>query len=119
MTGSNNYSGLTTVSAGILELPNGGGINSGAMSGAGFVVDGGTLISTGPTTFNAVNNAFLETSGYASLGAVGEPNSDTLLIKVTGGIFSATSLTLQRTAIFTTAPTAMAPSPPRRLPGFT
>jgi autotransporter-associated beta strand protein len=109
LTGSNSYTGTTTVNAGTLELPAGGVINGGALGGAGFLLDGGTLTSVGTTTFSALNNAFLESSGTASLGALTEPNSDGLLIKITGGSFTASSLTLQRTAQFTTAPTATAP----------
>ncbi|HSY19584.1 MAG TPA: autotransporter-associated beta strand repeat-containing protein [Candidatus Acidoferrales bacterium] len=108
LTGSNSYTGTTTVNAGTLEL-SAGGINGGALGGAGFLVDGGTLVSSGTTTFSALNNAFLESSGSATLGAITEPNSDGLLIKLTGGNFSASSLTLQRTAQFLTTPTATVP----------
>ena len=109
LTGSNSYSGATTVSAGTLELPAGGVINGGALNGAGFLVDGGTLVSSGTTSFSALNNAFLQTAGVSSLGDLTEPNSDGLLVKIAGGNFSASSLTLRRTAIFTTAPTATSP----------
>jgi autotransporter-associated beta strand protein len=109
LTGNNSYTGATTVSAGTLELPAGGVINGGALGGAGFLVDGGTLTSVGATSFSALNNAFAESSGAASLGALTGPSSDGLLIKITGGTFAAPSLTLQRTAQFTTAPTATAP----------
>lgn len=109
LTGNNNYSGATTVNGGTLELTNSGVINGGALSGAGFLVDGGALTSVGPTSFGALNNAFLESAGTASLGALTEPNSDGLLIKITGGNFSSPSLTLQRTAQFLTAPTATVP----------
>jgi autotransporter-associated beta strand protein len=109
LAGNNSYTSTTTVSAGTLELSAGGAINCGPLSGAGFLVDGGTLISSGTTSFSALNNAWLQTAGVASLGDVTEPNSDGLLVKITGGTFSATSLTLRRTAIFTTAPTATSP----------
>ncbi|HEV2693108.1 MAG TPA: autotransporter-associated beta strand repeat-containing protein, partial [Verrucomicrobiae bacterium] len=108
LTGSNSYTGSTTVNTGTLELPS-GGINGGALAGAGFLVDGGTLISSDGTALSALNNAFTESSGTATLGAITEPNADGLLIKITGGNFSATSLTLQRTAQFLTAPTATIP----------
>jgi autotransporter-associated beta strand protein len=109
LTGNNSYTGATTVSAGTLELPAGGVVNGGALGGAGFLLDGGTLTSAGATSFSALNNAFAESSGTASLGALTAPNSDGLLIKITGGTFAASSLILQRTAQFTTAPTATAP----------
>ncbi len=109
LTGANNYGGTTSVNGGTLELPAGGVIAGGALGGGGFLVDGGALASSGTTSFNPLNNAFLETSGAANFGAITEPNSDGLLIKITGGTFAASSLTLQRTAIFTTAPTATSP----------
>jgi autotransporter-associated beta strand protein len=109
LVGSNSYTGTTTVSAGTLELSAGGALNCGPLAGAGFLVDGGTLISSGTTSFSALNNAWLQTAGVASLGDITEPNSDGLLVKMTGGTFSATSLTLRRTAIFTTALTATSP----------
>ena len=109
LAGNNSYTGATTVSAGTLELSTGGFVNCGPLAGAGFRVDGGTLISSGTTSFSALNNAFLQTAGSANLGDLTEPNSDGLLIKITGGNFSASSLTLRRTAIFTTAPTATSP----------
>lgn len=109
LTGANSYSGTTTVNAGTLELPAGGAISGSALSGSGFLVDGGALTSAGTTSFSPSNSAFLETSGTANLGAVTEPNNDGLLVKITGGTFAASSLTLQRTAQFTTAPTATSP----------
>jgi len=109
LTGTNTFSGGITANFGTLEVPANGVVNCGALTGQGFLVDGGTLTSAGTTTFNAVNNAFLQTSGTSYLGDLTEPNSDSLLVKVTGGTFSATSLTLRRTQIFTTAPTATAP----------
>ncbi len=109
LTGNNSFTGATAVSAGTLELSTGGMLAGGALNGAGFLVDGGTLISSGTSSFSALNNAFRQTAGTASLGDLTEPNSDGLLVKITGGNFSASSLTLRRTAIFTTSPTATAP----------
>jgi autotransporter-associated beta strand protein len=109
LTGNNTYTGTTTDSAGTLEITNGGAINGGALNGSGFVVDGGSVTSTGTCLFSNFSNAFLESSGTVSLGAVTHPNGDGILIKVTGGSFTAPSLTLNRAAAFTTAPTASAP----------
>ncbi|HEY3760448.1 MAG TPA: autotransporter-associated beta strand repeat-containing protein [Verrucomicrobiae bacterium] len=109
LNGANTYTGTTTVSAGTLEITNGGVINGGALGGAGFLVDGGTVTSSGTTSFTPASNAFIESSGTVNLGAVTEPNTDGLLVEMTGGTFSAPSLTLQRTAQFLTAPTATSP----------
>lgn len=109
LTGNSSYTGMTTGSAGTLEISTGGGVNCGALNGAGFLVDGGTLVSSGTTGFTPANNAFRQTAGSSSLGDLTEPNNDGLLVKITGGDFSASSLTLRRTQIFTTAPTAMSP----------
>lgn len=109
LTGSNSYTGGTTVNAGILELPAGGVLNGGGLNGEGYLVDGGILNSIGTTTFGNVDNAFLQTSGTTSLATVSEGSSDATLIEITGGAFSANSLTLRRTAAFKTAPTATAP----------
>jgi autotransporter-associated beta strand protein len=111
LTGNNSYSGTTTCNAGALALPAGGVINGGAVFGQGILVNGGSLTSTGTSTLNAAGNAFSETSGTVSLGDVNEPNAanDGLLISLTGGSFSATSVGLGRTVSVTTAPTATAP----------
>jgi arabinogalactan endo-1,4-beta-galactosidase len=109
LTGSNSYTGSTNVNAGTLEISPGGVINGGTLNGTGFLVDGGTCTSIGTTTFGNLANAFLQTSGASSLGTVSEGSSDGMLIKITGGYFSASSITLRRTAAFTTAPTATAP----------
>lgn len=109
LTGNSSFNGAMNGNGGTVKVPAGGVINCGALNGAGFLVEGGSLTSSGTTTFNAVNNAYLQTSGASRLGDLTGPNSDGLLVKITGGTFSANSLSLRRTSIFTTAPTATAP----------
>jgi autotransporter-associated beta strand protein len=111
LTGNNSYSGTTTGNAGTLEISTGGAISGGALFGQGYLVDGGTVTSTGASSFNAVNNAFTETSGSVNLGAVNQPNGagDGQLINITGGTFNATSLGLMRSGSTTTPPTATVP----------
>ncbi|HEU6447583.1 MAG TPA: autotransporter-associated beta strand repeat-containing protein [Verrucomicrobiae bacterium] len=109
LTGNSSFSGSMNGNGGTVEVPAGGVVNCGPLNGAGFLLDGGSLTSSGTTTFNVVNNAYLQISGTSRLGDLTEPNNDGLLVKVTGGTFSANSLSLRRTSIFTTAPTATAP----------
>lgn len=118
LTGNNNFSGAMNGNGGTLEIPPGGTVSCGPLSGAGFLVDGGSLTSSGTSGFNTVNNAFSQTFGASNLGDLTSPNSDGLLVKITGGIFSATSLSVKRTAIFTTAPTATAPIAAATSSGF-
>ena len=109
LTGINSYTGTTTGNGGTLELTNNGVINGGALSGAGFVVDGGSLTAGGTSTFSALVNAFSQSSGTVSVNAFNANANDGTLFQITGGSFSASSLTLPRTVSFATAPTATAP----------
>jgi arabinogalactan endo-1,4-beta-galactosidase len=109
LTGSSSYTGNTNGGGGVVELPAGGAINGGPLTGNGFLVDGGTLNSLGSTNFANTNNAWLQTAGVANFTSVSEGSSDGSLFMITGGTFSAGSLTLRRTQSFTTAPTATAP----------
>jgi fibronectin-binding autotransporter adhesin len=118
LTGNNSYTGFTAANAGTLELSTGGVINGAAISGQGYLVDGGSLTGTS-ANFNPVGNAFSETSGTANLGAVtGVANSDGILISITGGSFTASSLGLQRTFSQTTTPTVTAPVAAQTTSGF-
>jgi autotransporter-associated beta strand protein len=121
LTGNNSYTGSTTVNNGSLVLPTGGVINSGSggLYGQGYLVSGGT-VTAGSSSFNAVANAFSESSGTVTLGAVTQPSTanDGQLISITGGSFSATSLGLERTVSFATAPTATAPISGATTSGF-
>ena len=110
LTGPNTYSGTTACNAGQLQISTGGSINGTTLSGSGFVVNGGTLISSGTTTLNAVNTAFSESSGNVTFGTLnGNVGNDGTLWQVTGGNFTATTMGLGRSGSHTTAPTASAP----------
>ncbi len=109
LTGNNSYGGSTTVNTGTLQLPTGGVINGGVLAGSGFLINGGSLTSSGTSTFAASNTAFLQTSGTSSVGTFVSNANDGTLFSITGGNFTASAVTLQRTASFTTAPTIAAP----------
>ena len=109
--GTNTYAGTTTVNAGTLEITTNGVLNSGgALAGLGFLVDGGTL--TTPAGVNdAFNqaNAFTESSGSVSVDTMSLGNNDGYSIIITGGSYSANSVTMQR-GNNNAAPTATAPT---------
>jgi autotransporter-associated beta strand protein len=109
LSGPNTYTGTTTGNAGTLEVTNNGVINGGALSGAGFLVDGGSVTASGTSTFSALNTAFYESSGTVSVNAFNANANDGTLFQIAGGSFSANSLTLPRAVSFPTAPTATAP----------
>jgi len=109
LSGANSYTGTTAGNAGTLEVTNNGIINGGALSGAGFLVDGGSVTASGTSTFSALTTAFYESSGTVSVNAFNANANDGTLFQIAGGSFSATSLTLPRAVSFTTAPTATAP----------
>lgn len=120
LTGNNSYTGTTTANSGTLEITNNGVINGGALFGQGYLVDGGSVTSVGVSSFNAVINAFSETSGTVTLDTVNQLGTvgDGQLIAITGGSFSAVSVTLQRAHAFNTAPTATAPINGDQTSGF-
>ena len=107
LTGSNSYTGTTSVTAGVLTLPLGGSINGGgavAISGNAILsVTGGTLtapsgsISTNPGEFSI-------SSGVASFSGALNANqngNNFWLISATGGSLSAGSMTLGRGSVTT------------------
>ncbi len=119
LSGPNSYSGTTTVNGGTLAVTTGGVINGTTLGGQGFLVNGGSLSASGTSTFGAANNAFLETSGTVNVAGTFAGNAnDGTLIAITGGSFTATAVTLSRTASFTTAPTAAAPIAASTTSGF-
>ena len=111
LTGTNTYTGSTTGNGGTLEVPTGGIITNAGLFGQGFVVDGGTVVATGASSFYAAFNAYFQSAGTVNLGDVAEQNNanDGIFINLAGGSFSANSLSLQRTSSFTVAPTVAAP----------
>ena len=119
LSGPNTYSGTTTCNAGTLAVTTGGAIAGTTLGGQGFLVNGGSLSASGTSTFGAANNAFLETSGTVNVAGTFQGNAnDATLIAITGGSFTATAVSLQRTASFTTAPTAAAPIAASTTSGF-
>ena len=92
LAGNNNYTGGTTVNAGILQINTGGAINSGADSvynGSELVVSGGSLTSSGLSTIYR-GSSLLITSGSATFNVGLQTEfsatvNNPMLISVTGG----------------------------------
>jgi autotransporter-associated beta strand protein len=116
LTGTNIYTGATTLAGGTLTLTNGGQIvSAGAVNinnggGSTFNVNGGSL-SAASMTMNNNNVCFIQSSGTSSFTnnvsfAADNANSGNSL-QILGGTFNANSLTSGRTGLnFSTQPTA-------------
>ena len=110
LTGANSYSGSTTVNGGVLNIGAGGVINGtsasvNAVAGTQLVVSGGSLTSSGFSTIQNTGSGFLLTSGSASFnGGLQGSDNDGSVIRVDGGTFSASSVTLRRTQSYLTLP---------------
>lgn len=108
LSGSNSYSGATTLSAGTLMLTNGGSINSFAGvtinggGGAQFNLNGGAL-NGASMIMNNNSVGFIQSSGTASFsGNVGFANDNANngnSLQILGGTFNANSLTSGRTGL--------------------
>jgi autotransporter-associated beta strand protein len=120
LTGSNGFTGLTTVNTGTLEIASNGVLNVGTLAGQGYLVTGGLLTnaSTTVSSLGQVNNAFSQTAGTVSVGELTEANNDGILIQVTGGNFSSTWVALARANDYATAPTVAAPIVANTTTGF-
>jgi fibronectin-binding autotransporter adhesin len=111
LAGANTYTGTTQANGGTLAIVAGGVLGTadapaGAMSANGGLlsVAGGSLYTNALATIAGNgSNGFLESGGTATFNAGIQtiPNTDAALIQVTGGTFTASSLTMQRTAAFT------------------
>ena len=122
LTGTSVLSGAATVNSGTLELTNSGSMTCATIGGGEFLLDGGSLNITSPTgTSTLANNsvAIFESAcgSITSAGTIRGNVNDGTFIEVTGGTFSAATVSLQRTQSFTTTPTAAGPvwrlQPPR------
>jgi autotransporter-associated beta strand protein len=107
LSGANTYAGNTDVNAGVLTIVTGGSINGAAAGASGGLlqVNGGAVTSSALSTI--IGQGFVLNSGTVAYNAgVQSDINDGTLIRVNGGLFSATSLVLRRTVNFnTTAPT--------------
>ncbi len=105
LAGSNSYGGATFVSAGRLVVAPSGVVSTTTADTSNigtFTVAGGTLTSSAFSsigTANVAGGAFTMSSGVASFnGGVTVQNGDGGLISISGGNFSALSITLPRTS---------------------
>jgi len=114
LSGTNSYTGNTTVSGGLFTLPAGASISGAAVTiGAGnaaqLTINGGSLTGTTMTIASA-NNGFLLSSGSASFTgnvAFSDNGNNATELQITGGTLTANSMTSGRTALsFTAQPTA-------------
>jgi autotransporter-associated beta strand protein len=115
LTGTNTYTGGTTVNAGVLQLnaPGvlaGGAANVAAVAGAQLVVSGGSLVAGAAGNVGAGSSGLLVSGGSAAFNGgltTDLSGNSSLLIQATGGSLTAASLALGRTALsFTTQPAA-------------
>ncbi len=104
LTGNNSYSGATGVNAGVLFLGTGGVINGTSIftaANAGQIqVNGGALTSSALSTINQ-GSSFLLSSGSATFNGgirTASGGGDGAVIRVDGGAFTATTVTIVRTA---------------------
>jgi fibronectin-binding autotransporter adhesin len=112
LSAAQTYTGTTSLTGGGLNLNPGGAISGGATNitnGSNFTVAGGSLTASAASSVTGA--AFTLTSGTATFNAgfnanTGNPNSN-YNVNLTGGTFSASSLTVGRSATFiNTTPTA-------------
>jgi len=114
LTGTNNYSGATTINGGAVQLnPNGvidtSAANIASIGSAGLFVGGGFLTATNASNIGNPSAGLQVSSGSASflVGLTTASSTSGTLINVTGGSLTAGSLTLGRTGLSdTTQPAA-------------
>lgn len=119
--GTATLTGTATGSAGTIYLPAGGSLSSNAIGGRGFWLDGGSLTTNAAvtSTFAAgASNAYLQSAGTASVGTFFTPNAGGELIKITGGGFTATAVSLNRTFSSNAIPTLGSPLAAPTTSGF-
>jgi autotransporter-associated beta strand protein len=120
LSGSNSYTGATTLAGGTLVLTNGGQIVSagtvtinGGVGGV-FNVSGGSLSAAG-AVFNDNNPGFIQNSGASSftnnVGFATDNADNNTAMQILGGTFSANSLNSGRTALNLSAQPAAGQGP--------
>ncbi|TAK95123.1 MAG: hypothetical protein EPO07_15755, partial [Verrucomicrobia bacterium] len=115
LSGNNTYTGNTTVSGGTLEIATGGAVNCNAafMPSTKLLISGGSIVASANSTLGVSGSSagtFQMTAGSATFnGGLTGNNNDSQFINITGGSFTATDVTFNRTAANNTAPTATLP----------
>ncbi len=102
LSGANIYNGATNVNAGTLRLGTGGSISTSTVDvalGSLLNVTGGTLSASGLVNVTAGTSpgSFVVDSGTANLsGGVRSSNNDGAVIRINGGTFNTSNVTIQR-----------------------
>ena len=101
-TGTGSFSGPLVVAGGVFRVDPGASLTTGAVTTAAvaatqLVVQGGSFTATANSTINATGAGFLLSSGSAAFnGGIQTANNDGAVIRITGGAFSASNVSVQR-----------------------
>jgi autotransporter-associated beta strand protein len=105
LTGASTYSGTTTINGGVLQLNAGGSINGGAINttdtGGQLLINGGSVTASAASNIGigSINGLWLEAGSATFNGGLTTDlgQNSTILIQVTGGTLTASSIQLGRT----------------------